>query len=88
MQTIPLQHDITEEQYQMAVRLLATINIKAKEIKAKKMPVTSDTKMSKADFYAMIDEASKGPFYKDSPELRRELFGIGCVGQSLGGNYA
>ncbi len=68
MKTIQLQHNISDEQYQMAVRLLEAINIKVKQTSQ-----ADDAKMSKEAFYAKIDEALE---QEPIPMTRNELHAL------------
>ncbi len=64
MQAIYLKDNISDEQYQMAVRVLEAMNIAV--IKSQ-----SDTKMSEDAFYAKIDRAlSQEPIEMSFSELK------------------
>lgn len=52
--TIELKQGITQEKYNSIVEMLKKIGVLVKEEK-------DDTKMSKEDFFAMIDEARRQP---------------------------
>ncbi len=75
MQTIHLQKDISDEQYQMAVRVLEAINIAVKK-PSHKNPVKDDTKMTEQAFYDMIEERFKQPTYPLTDEKRKEWFDV------------
>ncbi len=78
MQTIHLQQDISDEQYQMAVRVLEAINIAVKKPKpSRKNPARSDdAKMTEQDFYNMIEERLEQPTYPLTGEKRKEWFDV------------
>ncbi len=71
MQALYFQEDISEEQYQMAVRVLEAMNIKVKP----KKPQMTEEKREQA-FYDMIDEALKSPARPLTDELYKELFNV------------
>lgn len=68
--TIELKQAITQEKYNNAVALLKKIGILVKE------EVKDDTKMSKEDFFAMIDEARKQPSRRMTREQRKAFLGV------------
>ncbi len=68
MQTLYLP-DVSEEQYQMVVRVLEAMNITVQ-----KKPTEDDGKMTEAAFYQMIDEALESPIHPLTPEKRKEWF--------------
>ncbi len=74
MQAIYLKDNVSEEQYQMAVRVLEAMNI---GVERKAMSET-DTKMSKEAFYAKIDRGLNTPLEQCrelNGEYKKELFG-------------
>ncbi|PID63752.1 MAG: hypothetical protein CR974_01305 [Gammaproteobacteria bacterium] len=74
---IYFEDNITDEQYQMAVRVLEAMNIGIKKI-AEKTPKISDTKMSEEAFYQMVDERLKTPLSECrvlDENYKQELFG-------------
>ncbi|GIZ15208.1 hypothetical protein [Capnocytophaga catalasegens] len=65
--TIQLEKGITKEQYKKVVELLKSINISVKK---------DDTKMSKEEFFAMIDRARKSKKHEISREdMKKMLLG-------------
>ncbi|MDP8033539.1 hypothetical protein QJU43_03830 [Pasteurella atlantica] len=76
MQAIYLKDNISEEQYQMAVRVLEAMNIGVE--RAEKKLSESETKMSKEAFYAKIDRGLNTPLEQCrelNGEYKKELFG-------------
>ncbi len=73
MRTIQIQNEISLEQYQMAVRVLEAMGLKVQEEKNKTIEQKDDTKMTKEEYYQMIDEARKGKKIRMSREEMRKL---------------
>ncbi len=69
---IYFENDVSNEQYQMAVRVLEAINIAVKKPSKKK----DDTKMTEQEFYDMIEERLKMPSYPLTAEKRKEWFDV------------
>ncbi len=69
---IYFENDVSNEQYQMAVRVLEAINIAVKKSSKKE----DDTKMTEQEFYDMINKAMQGKSRPLTDELRRELFDV------------
>ncbi len=54
---IYFENDISNEQYQMAVRVLEAMNIAVKKTESKKLSKQDDTRMTEQEFYDMIEES-------------------------------
>lgn len=65
--TIELKQAITQEKYNNAVALLKKIGILVKE------QVKDDTKMSKEDFFTMVDQARAGKKTKATKQQLLEM---------------
>ncbi len=75
---IYFENDISNEQYQMAVRVLEAMNIAVKKTVSEKPSKQDDTKMTEQEFYDMIEQRLKTPINECrvlDETYRKELFG-------------
>lgn len=73
MRTIQIQNEISLEQYQMAVRVLEAMGLQVQEGKNKAIEQKDDTKMTKEEYYQMINDARKGKKIRMNREEMRKL---------------
>ncbi len=68
MRTLHFTRELNSTEYNTAIRVLEAIGLYVEEKE-------DDTKMSKEEFYKMIEEAKKTPSYPYTEETRQQWFG-------------